>query len=85
MSAMVYDRPEVIGLSPRAMKLCGGRRSTILVAYNQGIQPRTASFMPDPYEALIFQTYTEAEIQEIQALNDRMGCGNLHFNRPQHL
>jgi hypothetical protein len=24
--------------------------------------------MTDPYEALIFQTYTEAEIQEIQIL-----------------
>jgi hypothetical protein len=24
--------------------------------------------MPDPYEALIFQTYTKAEIQEIQIL-----------------
>jgi hypothetical protein len=38
------------------------------LSYNQGIQARTASFMTDPYEALIFQTYTEAEIQEIQTL-----------------
>jgi hypothetical protein len=42
--------------------------ATIGRAYNQATQPRTARFMTDPYEALLFQTYTEAEIQEIETL-----------------
>jgi hypothetical protein len=32
------------------------------------IKPKPVSLMTDPYESLIFQTYTEAEIQEMQTL-----------------